>query len=146
MTPAQSPLSLGDQLLRILLRDTLETKTSETEKSYDATSVEFRALFNQMVGGVLRRENRRLVIVVDNLDRVDAQKAVSIWSTMRIFFELDEKRSDWASQFWLIVPFDPSALRKLWTSDADIAEADAIVESFINKTFQATFRVSPPVL
>lgn len=150
MTPEQQPKkpTFSNQLLRVLLRDTVETKTAETEKADDATSTDFRRVFGKILDDVLLVGwKRRLLVVVDNLDRVDAQKAVSIWSTMRIFFELDAQSCKWKSKFWLIAPFDPAALRRLWAAeDADDKESAALVESFINKTFQVTFRVSPPVV
>ena len=138
--------ALSNQLLRALLRDTVETKTAETEKANDATSTDFRRVFSMMLDAVLLPKNRRVLIVVDYLDRVDALKALSIWSTMRIFFELDARSCAWKSKFWLIAPFDPAALKRLWAADTHAEEPGALVESFINKTFQVTFRVSPPVV
>jgi hypothetical protein len=144
-SPQPTKAKLSDQMLRVLLRETQETKTSETEKAEDATSTDFRRVFSQMLAQVLVSKNRRLIVVVDNLDRVDAQKAISLWSTMRIFFELDSQPCEWKSKFWLIAPFDPAALRRLWAADTPGEEAGTLVESFVNKTFQVTFRVSPPV-
>ena len=82
---------------------------------------------------------------MDNLDRIPPQEALSIWSTMRTFFHTDNPRnSDWLSRFWLLVPFDRSALQRLWNTNEN--GPDDLVTAFVNKSFQIEFRVSQPVL
>jgi hypothetical protein len=65
-----------------------------------------------------------------------------MWATMRIFFEIG---AAWKKRVWLIVPFDRTALSGLWQSPAGKPGND-FVDSFLNKTFQITFHVSPAVL
>ena len=93
----------------------------------------------------MAKPTRTLVVVVDNLDRVPPQEALSIWTTMRTFFEMGNgQQRAWLRRFWLLVPFDPTALERLWGEKTD--SGSELANAFVAKTFQVTFRASPPVL
>ena len=115
-----------------------------TVRTREASSIDFKKLFSAIARELLGDGNCRLVIVIDNLDRVDAANAVGMWTTMRTFFEFGD--ADWNQRLWLIVPFDRSALRKLWKSDDEANgnhASEELLESFLNKTFQVVFHLSP---
>ncbi len=106
----------------LLLGRLPQQEISETTKQGDATSVEFRIFFSEMMMTCLNSA-RKLVIVLDNMDRVRPEEALAIWSTMRLFFDPYEMgRAGWQKQLWLIVPFDPSAVDRLW--EAGLLERD----------------------
>ncbi|MBL8230205.1 MAG: AAA family ATPase [Bryobacterales bacterium] len=136
--------SVLDLVFATLLRDLEETKTTETEKSGEPAAAQFLEVFDAMAEAAIRSQ-KRLVVVVDNLDRVDPQKAIAMWATMRIFFDMScrEKEADWIRNLWLIAPFDRTALARLWAKEEN---AKGVVDSFVNKTFQTEFRVAPAVL
>jgi energy-coupling factor transporter ATP-binding protein EcfA2 len=133
-----------------------ETRTrNETIETPEPTSIEFQLLFDRAIEDALcKHPDRRLLIVIDNLDRVDPHYALALWSTMRTFFDNDAGLSpSCRSRFWLLVPYDPSSLTRLWPAtkedmDDDIGEKDAadFLDAFKRKTFQIQFRVSAPVL
>ena len=55
----------------------------------------------------MEEEDRQLIFVVDNLDRLQPEQALSTWATMRTFFEKNRAATtDWTSRFWLVVPFN----------------------------------------
>ena len=58
-----------------------ESRTLVTQTP-DPTSVEFESIFRDLLDEALEPENRKLLIVVDNLDRVEPSDALSIWSTL----------------------------------------------------------------
>ncbi len=149
-----------------LLKKTEEINRETRTRTPDPTSIEFTAIFRRLMDLVLQEPSRRLLIVVDNLDRIDPEEALSIWSTMRIFFKHDvESTPEWLPRFWLLVPYDPSALKRLWPrgdlDGFDISDSPGeeggysvrprateteLLDAFVQKTFQVTFRVPPPVL
>ena len=130
----------------LFLREAHQDTSTTTVKTKEPSSVDFQRLFADLAGFFLNRgKDRRLIVVIDNLDRIDAASAVSMWATMRIFFELDHRADAWKNHVWLIVPFDRSALSGLWQS-IDGKQAVDFVDSFLHKTFQLTFHVSPAVL
>lgn len=133
----------ADTFKSLLLREATQDTTTTTVKTREPSSVDFQKVFARIAEYLLENERRRLVIAIDNLDRIDAGSAVSMWATMRIFFEIDD--APWKKRIWLIVPFDRTALSGLWQS-ADGNPGNDFVDSFLNKTFQIVFHVSPAVL
>ena len=138
-----------EPLPNLIFTTTENTTISKTNKTPDPTSVEFEKIYQELLGEVLRDEKRRILLVIDNLDRVRHEDALSIWATLRIFFDPSTKgRSDWRSRVWVLVPFDPEAISDLWdTGDATAAKGHtAASRHFLEKTFQATFHVPPVIL
>jgi hypothetical protein len=130
----------GD-LEALYLQKTQEIQRSTAIRTPDPTSVEFSDMFAKVLGEGLKEKERRLVIVMDNLDRLDTDEARGIWATMRTFLEID-RETEWGKRVWLIVPYDPSILKRLWSPDM----GDELPDAFASKTFQITFHVPPPVL
>lgn len=121
--------------------------TTKTSKTPDPTSVEFEKYYCDLLKESLGNNERRLVIVVDNLDRIDHDDARSIWATLRVFFDSStDSSADWHQRVWVLVPFDPEAINDLWQSSEYDAAKPAIAKHFLEKTFQATFRVPPIIL
>lgn len=138
-----------DTVFSLLVRDATETKTTETEKTGEPMAAKFFDVFTTLAKTAVGPDRKRkLVIVVDNLDRLEPAKAVSMWSTMRVFFELGQKSkdADLTKHIWLIAPFDRLALERLWAKESDKGDLKKLVDSFVSKTFQIEFRVPTPVL
>ena len=97
-------------------------------------------------------ECRRAVLVLDNLDRIGPADALSIWSTLQTFLKnRDSDASTWFSRIWIVVPYDKTGLRRVWSAQHTIsknegrASLDDVAASFIDKSFQVRFEVPPPV-
>ena len=110
-------------------------------------------------------KNHNLIIVFDNMDRLPREKVQELWSAIHTFFA--EEKYDNIS---VIVPFDREHVKTAFKSEDIILEqqnndADEIIEGekgkkkntktnknvcfgndFINKTFDAVYRVSPPIM
>lgn len=123
----------------IFLNEKEEKVLTESFETPDPTSIEFESVFNRLINDGLK-DNNHLIIVIDNLDRIEPDTALSIWATMRVFF--DTRNEEAKRKIWLVVPFDRNHLRKMWPETLGSESLD----SFIEKTFQVSFRVSPPIL
>ncbi len=137
------------------------------------TSIEFQEYFSDLVTEYLKDGTRKLVLVLDNLDRVPARTARTLWATLRVFAECCEnaKNTEWAKRTWFIVPYDPSAAKRLWDDDeeqdnhqdaestkpAKNEDSDVnakkvqpispmLSAAFLDKTFQIRFDVPPLLL
>lgn len=146
-------------LPNILVTSAENVTTTETSRTPDPTSVEFekryRELLTEVLAGDEASRRRRILIVIDNLDRINHRDAKSIWATLRVFF--DHAIGDgvaWHDRVWVLVPFDPEAIDDLWEAPVLPDGTDEITslsgpremsKHFLEKTFQATFRV-PPIL
>jgi len=111
-------------------------------------------------------KSHTLIIVFDNMDRLPREKVQELWSAIHTFFAEENYNN-----ISVIVPFDREHVKTAFKSEDIILEqqnndADEIIEDekgkkkkntktnknvcfgndFINKTFDAVYRVSPPIM
>ena len=125
-----------------------ESRTIVTQTP-DPTSVEFEMIFRNLLSEALKPESRKLLLVIDNLDRVQPSDALSVWSTLQTFLgHSDYDRPEWLERLWVLIPFDGDAILRLWeapNSDSPRVTKRDPAKSFLDKTFQLRFEV-PPLL
>lgn len=122
---------------------------TETTKTPEPTSLEFEKAFRELTQEALVDPNRKIILVIDNLDRVDSEDALTIWSTLQTFLQhRPNPRYDWLNRLWTLVLYDPRGLSALWAAPAGGGKAAAanVYKSFVDKTFQVRFEVPAPVL
>lgn len=154
----------GDDAWPILLNSTASRTVTDSIETPDPTSLEFAKLFSDALNEALASEvsdDRKLLLVVDNLDRVDPDDAKKIWATLQAYLSdtrLVESKA--RSKFWILLPFAKQAVDKLWASENGEAPSDpetayaaptsrtAITngESYIEKYSLLRFDVPPPVI
>ncbi|WP_341538772.1 P-loop NTPase fold protein, partial [Pseudomonas viridiflava] len=83
-------------------------------------------------------EDKRFVIILDNLDRLPKDSLRSVWSDLEIFIEVATQ----AANLTVIVPFCSNKVAEYLKADGD-RRYDA--RDFIAKKFPVVFR-SPPVI
>jgi len=128
----------------LFVSKTVTRTRTETIEQPDPTSVEFEDRFARLMMESLAAEERRMVLVLDNLDRVDADNALSIWSTLQTFLHHEEHdEPDWFKKLWVLIPHDPDGIRRLWK---DSKSSTTNAPAFLDKSFQVRFDVPPPVL
>lgn len=142
-----------------------EDATTNSSETPNPTSLEFERLFYDLMSEALSDSKRRVLLVIDNLDRTDATEALKIWSTMQTFLHATRNREqEWFKRIWVLVPFDREGLRRLWGRDRDTREPqrvnldlvpnivqydssqDVTTDSFFEKSFQVRFTVPPLIL
>ena len=133
-----------------------ETTTKSIERG-EPTSVEFERFFRKILGATIN-EQRRCVLVLDNLDRVGQADARSIIATMQTFTGMPASSTDdhWRSRVWTLIPYDPDGLGHLWESGSETAEegsgedpsaakgntraaAVTVADAFLEKLFEVRF-------
>ena len=122
-----------------------ETQTIATQ-SPDPTSVEFESEFRDLLDEALKpRKKRKLLLVIDNLDRVQPSDALAIWSTLQTFLgHTHHKKHKWIDSLWVLIPYDRDAILRLWDSSDSVESKSpnkTLTETFLDKTFQIRFRV-----
>ena len=120
--------------------ETTDDLTNESTKESEKTSVEFEHYFTLLLDFLSKKKYTKFVCEIDNLDRINSEDSLKIWSTLQIFTKsknvsIDRKRKEKIS-IWNIVPYDYDALNKIWPSDTE--------NSFLNKSFQ--IRIDVPQL
>jgi len=119
----------------LLLRKTTTEETTETIVTPEPTSIEFERWFSDLLSDALSKEGRRAVIVLDNLDRMGAEQALQLLSTIQNFLHGGLCCEPWFERIWLVVPFDSHACKQLFNDSA---------RTSLDKLFQVTFVVPLP--
>lgn len=122
-----------------------DRKITESNLTPEPTSVEFESDYSDLLTDALGDKHRKILFVIDNLDRLSDDDAKAVWSTLRIFFDAPLRNKPWYQNVWILVPFDERAVARLWENGNGTKEIRKGAQ-FIEKTFQAFFRVPPPIL
>jgi hypothetical protein len=154
-------------LLSLFLNKGPTRKSTVTSRTANPTSIEFEKNFMELLKEALEDNDRRIVLILDNLDRVEPKDALSIWSTLQTFFQhKGTTRPKWQERLWLLVLYDYSGLSQLWAKGENGSGGSAgnqdgengndensndenggnTALSFIDKSFQVRFEVPPLVL
>lgn len=165
---------------RLFARKRWDIFESETEESYtqditedgERTSIEFERFFVQIMDLSLGDDKKyhRALIVIDNLDRVEPEQTLSIWSILQTFFQYrshgNTETNPWQNKLWFLIPYDREGLSKVWdkTSQPEKREPSTtegfpefgvhtdknldkgIADSFLEKCFQLVEEVPEAVL
>ena len=153
----------------------VEGSTERKQITSPADSIiEFKLTFKYILDKVYaRRDKLKIVIVIDNIDRIPPDHARSFWATMQTFFaEGGGADPQQGLRYWLIAPFSVDALAFVFadsgaaptpsaaktkngssgekdappTAEKVTNEASAKARAFVDKTFGLAFRVPPPIL
>ena len=122
-------------------------QTRDVTEDNERSSVEFERFFGKIVDSVMCVNNeKQLVIAIDNLDRVNPEDSLRLWSTLQTFFQkrsVEIANGDWLNRLWIVVPYDAEGLSKLWNKDGNSPE---MVKSFMDKCFQIRVEVPRPLM
>ncbi|MGF6492105.1 energy-coupling factor transporter ATP-binding protein EcfA2 [Luteibacter sp. 621] len=138
---APSAPDAGEDVLALLLNRQAQSKETRVVGTPTATALEFRAVYWQLLGAI-EENTGRLVIVIDNLDRLPPQEARELWSMLRTF--LVGKPSGSYPEVRLPVVVVPVALEAVDVIYPE-QEGGVAADGFMQKTFDATFHLPRPV-
>lgn len=136
---------IWNESFKFISKKIREETITETIKTPNPTSIEFLEIFNESLrisfeNSIKQNKDSKFIVVIDNLDRLEADEALDVWSTMKSFFE-GKKHNVWENSFWLVVPFDQEGIKELWKDQKGKSS-----QAFIDKTFQIKFTVTQPIL
>lgn len=123
--------------------ESTEDFTQDIAEHGERTSIEFQTYFDQILNLAFSKFNyNKVIIVIDNLDRIDSDQAKSIWSTLQTFFQnrsLSQNQNK--KNIWFIVPYDREGFSAIW--DKNNSSTTAL--SFLDKCFQVRVEVPQPI-
>jgi hypothetical protein len=140
---------LSNDAFGFIVRRNSDEEVVEVRDEPEPTSIEFQDAFGELMLTVLGRENRRLVIVVDNLDRIDQIEAKAVWSLLRSFLDNPQfKPCEWFARLWVLIPVadERRVLESSMPSTSPTAGTKEQGPSFLEKVFQLRFSLPPPML
>lgn len=134
-------------LLTFFLSSSVNESTSDTSKTPEPTSLEFEKYYRNLMNEVLSDPQNKVLLVIDNLDRMSHNDSRSIWATLQVFFDPALQASvDWYDRVWLLVPFDPNGIPLLSEADEHKEGCGQASTHFLEKMFISTFHVPPVIL
>lgn len=113
------------------------TTESETYLEDEPSVYRFRDYFKRIEEEVSKSE-RKLIIVFDNLDRLEKNKIKSLWSSIHTFFSETKDNLD----SWVIIPYNKEELINHLNDD----KSQETGIGFIEKSIPINFRITPPVV
>ena len=128
----------------------LNTSNTEIKKQFvrdeDPTSVEFGNFLAKVIAKAATSKNR-ILIVMDNLDRLPKEQLVDAWAIMRAMVRPDAgSGAALASQhIWLIVPYDRDHVQQSFEAEGTGENSDS-AHGVIEKSFDLVLRVPPPII
>lgn len=136
----------NDSILALYMNRETRTDYTRILRDPEPSAIEFQDAFREIIGKTIASD-RRLIIVIDNLDRLPAEDALGMWATIRSFFlgsesGLAERRTRYHPV--VILPIAQDALARLYKSKG--GDGALLARSYMDKTFDLTFHVSRPVL
>lgn len=121
----------------LLVRPSTEEVETETLQSPEPTSVEFERWFGEIVADALKEPARRLVVVLDNLDRVAPDTAQAVWTALQTFVGAETSIGE-HTRVWFVVPYDRDQIAA--------ATGGVNATGFLAKRMAVQFEVPDPVL
>ena len=136
----------GKSIIAAFNRQTDEVTTEQLVREDEATTIEFNSIFDEILEDA-RNRGYRLIIVLDNLDRLANDQIREMWATMRNFFASTPgtTRKEILKNVWLIVPVDRRHIEAVFADESESSE-DLKARGFVEKTFEILLRVPPPLL
>jgi hypothetical protein len=137
-----------DSIVSLIMNKQIQRVRNRVTRSPDPTAIEFQNIFREIMEDV-SASDRRFLFVIDNLDRLPETEAVAMWGTIRSFFlgaiETNHVRRLSNQLPTVILPIDPHAVERMYMATHG-EHAPALAQSFTDKTFDLTFRVTRPLL
>jgi len=128
----------------------------ETEKRNirrrDPATTEFHQIFREILSEI-QTDKRRLVLVLDNIDRIAEGRLRETWAEVRSVFAAHEPGAETPigrKAVTCIVPYDLKYVAEGFTQTEPISSSSGLssssaAEALIRKTFKTIIRVSPPI-
>ena len=134
-----------EPLLNYILLRSSDTKRTETRGDYTPTSLDFQDVFGRLMGAMLDEKDRRLVIVIDNLDRVGESEIREVWGLLRSFLDNPTfAKTSWFQRLWVIIPLADAS--RIGFSMQENSPEKPNGDAFLEKVFQVRFKLPPPML
>ncbi|CAM2983997.1 P-loop NTPase fold protein [Acinetobacter celticus] len=127
-------------------KESTETIKQDITEQGEKTSIEFQKYFNEIIKVAFEKHNyKQVIIVIDNLDRVDSEQAKSVWSTLQTFFQSRSLSSNntQSNKIIFVVPYDKEGFSAIWSKGND--SNHDVASSFLDKCFQVRVEVPQPI-
>ena len=103
-------------------------------------SIDFEETFQEIIKAACKDVSRRIIIIIDNIDRIDIEVAKQILITLQTFIDHDNDKTDKYKNLWVIIPYDFKGLLGVWENNGQ-HENRAL--AFLAKRIETNFLIPP---
>lgn len=123
-------------VMSLFTNKAIEKQVNRTIREPEPSASQFQTIFRDILSEVART-GKRIVLIIDNLDRLHEAEGIAMWTTIRSFFlGSNQSEENYKNLPVILLPVDDKAIKRLYGDQA---------QSFMDKTFDLTFRVTAPV-
>ena len=135
------------EAITIFSRDAETTHEEKTIREQDPSQAEFYETFQNLLD-IYQKQNRRIVIVFDNIDRLTKSRLIDAWSEIRTVLNDNSKQGLQIENIVVVVPYDKDHVLSAFASNDTFEESPNVFRDndIIRKSFDCVFHVSPTVL
>lgn len=130
----------------LFFNKTVDKVRTRITKPLEPSTIEFQRIFSSVMD-MAHAGRVSPVIVVDNLDRISAEDAVVMWSSIKSLIDASPMNKGEHAKFKFLVPFDHSSIVAIFNESKSFVDVVATekAQSFIDKTFDVSLIVGPPI-
>lgn len=101
---------------------------------------DFKDLYSKILAKIKNKcgKKQKIIIVIDNIDRIETEEAKNIWACIKGMVLKDKTVN-------ILIPIDETQVMEIYENNNENSN-DNRTSSFIQKTFDITFRVSPFIM
>jgi uncharacterized membrane protein len=137
-----SLLAAISRTLSFFSKDAETTHIEQRIREIDPSQHEFETTFKDIIAGH-QTEERRIIIVFDNVDRLPNDGIKDAWANIRAIVSADGTSDGAERKVTLIIPYDREHILTAITTDDD---DEKVQEDLLRKSFDAILFVAPPVI
>ncbi len=147
LVDGEGPSKAFSKAVSLFNRDVDKETITQNIRDEEPTSVEFQNLFREFLSAV-QNSKRKLVIVIDNIDRLPVERARDVWAEARSVFALNLAKNKLEnSTVTVVIPYDEEYVSKSFVKTNSDSQSSLREDTrdLIQKTFNVVIRVSPPL-
>lgn len=124
-----------EDLIYLYKGKTLNTDYETITSTKEPTVRQFKEWMTD-IDDTLRKNKKKLLVIYDNIDRLQENKVKEVWSSIHTFFSEDDY-----DNIFVIIPFSKKHILTAFKG-----KNNEVNEGIIEKTFPVVYNVTPPVL
>tara|TARA_R110001583_G_scaffold10746_1_gene49429 strand:+ start:493 stop:4005 length:3513 start_codon:yes stop_codon:yes gene_type:complete len=145
-----------DKSFSLFARKSDKDTVKQTIRDGDPTQFEFHEIFFEILS-LVQRDKRRIIFVLDNIDRLSKELIQETWSNVRSIFSHDSSRvKSEKAVVTAVVPYDRAHVVSVFENTdkeetalsgvvKEMSQSTYMMEDVFRKTFSAVIAVAPPI-
>jgi len=136
-------LEAVSRTLSVFSKDAETTNIDQRVREVDPSQHEFEETFKDIISQ-FQTEQRRIIVVIDNVDRLPASRIAEAWSNIRSILASERSRDGVDKKVTVIVPYDRDHIVEALRAHDKVGALAQ--DDVLRKSFDAILFVAPPVI